>query len=433
MSTSRRGFLAGATALVMARPAVAMPALGTAPVSISFYDYNLAQAGLGGEATRKLLAEFVAAHPSVHIDPIGATPDQLNQRVQADVIAGRPPDIAQMGFGDLDFNVHNLGVKALGDIVPKAEYDAHVAGMVPAALALAAMDGKVWGLPYTISTPVLFYNAALFRAAGLDPDHPPANWDEVSQAALAIRAKTKADGFFAGMYSLPEVDWIFQALTLSNGGRVLSEDRRTLLFDAPPVIQVAEMLRAMVVSGAHADIEPPLAAPDKMSNGELGMYLQTSALQASMLRNTKPGQELRATTMPAFGTKPTYPTNSGSGLFILSNDPLKQRAAWELMQFLTGRHGYTIITSEIGYLPLRLGIVDDPAYLKPWVDAHPLIRPNLVQLQHLSPWQSFPGPNYRQIQRTLMDAVKESAFGKQAPAAIMRAAQARAARLMPTA
>lgn len=432
MSASRRGFLGGAGALALTKPAAAMPPLGAAPVSISFYDYNLAQAGLGGAATRKLLAEFTAAHSSVHIEPIGAPPDQLNQRVQADVIAGRVPDLAQLGFGDLDFNVHNLGIKALGDIVPKAEYDAHVAGMVPSTLALAAMDGKTWGLPYTISTPVLFYNATLFRAAGLDPAHPPADWAEVTQAALAIRAKTKADGFFAGMYSLPEVDWIFQALALSNGGRVLSKDRKTLLFDAPSVVQVSEMLRAMVSSGAHADIQPPLAAPDKMSNGELGMYLQTSALQASMLRNMKPGQELRATTMPAFGTKPTHPTNSGSGLFILSNDPLKQRAAWDLMKFLTGRRAYTIITSEIGYLPLRLGIVDDPAYLKAWVAAHPLIQPNLVQLQHLSPWESFPGPNYRQIQRTLMDAVKESAFGKQAPAAIMRAAQARASRLMPS-
>ena len=68
----------------------------------------------------------------------------------------------------------------------------------------------------------------------------------------------------------------------------------------------------------------------------------------------------RAAPMPSFGDKPTRPTNSGSALVVLTHDPVKQRAAWELMKFLTSKHGYTIITSKIGYLPLRTDIVDDP-------------------------------------------------------------------------
>ncbi len=33
---------------------------------------------------------------------------------------------------------------------------------------------------------------------------------------------------------------------------------------------------------------------------------------------------------------------------------------------MTSKRAFTVITSKIGYLPLRLDIVDDPHYLGPW-------------------------------------------------------------------
>ena len=135
--------------------------------------------------------------------------------------------------------------------------------------------------------------------------------------------------------------------------------------------------------------------------------------------------------MPAFAGKPVVPTNSGSGLFILAKDPLKQRAAWEFMKFVTSEHGYTIITSKIGYLPLRPGIVNDPQYLKPWVEQHPLVQPNLDQLQVLEPWVAFPGPNYRQ-EVDIMDKAVQQVVDNGAPAeSTLRQAQDRVQQLMP--
>jgi multiple sugar transport system substrate-binding protein len=168
-----------------------------------------------------------------------------------------------------------------------------------------------------------------------------------------------------------------------------------------------------------------------MASGKLAMYLQTSALQSSLVSGAKDNYELRATTMPRFGEKPTRPNNSGSALTIHTTDPLKQRAAWELMKFLTSEHGYTIITSEIGYLPLRPAIVTDPNYLAAWVAEHPLVAPNLEQLDRLEPWDPMPGPNYRQIVKTMMDAVEMSVFGGADVEATLVDAEANAQALMP--
>jgi multiple sugar transport system substrate-binding protein len=399
------------------------------PVTITFYNYNLASAGLGAEATQKLIDQFMAANPNVTV--VGTPYSSADSsRLQADIAAGLPVDLVQTVFSDLDFSVHNFGAQALEDIAPADEITAHLAGMHPNGTKLGVLDGKTYGLAYTFSTPVLFYNADLFRAAGLDPDNPPKTWEEVKQTALTIEEKTDAEGFTAGITGPGAVDWLFQGVVRSNNGEVISRDRKTLKFAEPEAVEAVAMLRDLYDAGVYENIDNA-GAVESMGAGNLGMYLQTSALQGSLVAGAEGNFELRSAAMPRFGEKPTRPNNSGSALTIHTTDPLKQRAAWELMKFLTSEHGYTVITSEIGYLPLRPAIVSDPKYLAGWVAEHPLVAPNLEQLDRLEPWDPMPGPNYRQIGKTMMDAVEMSVFGGADVATTLADAQANAQALMP--
>jgi multiple sugar transport system substrate-binding protein len=284
------------------------------------------------------------------------------------------------------------------------------------------LEGKTYGLAYTFSTPVLFYNADVFRAAGLDPEAPPRTWFAVKQAALAIKARTGKVGLATGILGPSAYDWLFQGVIRSNGGETISRDRKRMTFAEPASVEAVAMLRDLNDTGAMANLDT-VGGMDSMAAGDVGMYLNTSAVQGALVAGAKGKYELRATTMPRFGDKPVRPNNSGSALVILSNDPIRQRAAWELMKFLTSKRGYTIITSEIGYLPLRTDIVNDPAYLGEWVKAHPLVQPNLEQLKVLEPWEAMPGANYRQIVKTMMDAVELSVTGKVDVAATLKAAQ----------
>lgn len=428
---SRRTALAlGASAIAGKAAAQRIAPPSNAPVTISYYNYNLASAGIGAEATKELIAEFTAQHPHIKVEGVPVSSGQIIARVQADLVAGRTPDVAQLIFSDLDFIVRNLGVKPMTDIIPPEEWQAHTAGMVPAGLRLGAIGDKVYGLAYVFSTPVLFFNATLFKQAGLDPDAPPRTWAEVKETALKLRAATSRNGVYPGVYS--EFDWLLQGLFLSNGGRSMSEDRRRLTFGEPEAVGAVEMLRDLLKSGAHANIRENESG-DAFMSGNLGMILTTSVYQRAFLNASKDRFELRAAKMPSFGDKPARPTNSGSALFIMSKDPAKQRAAWELVKYMTSKRGYTVITSKIGYLPLRLDIVDDPQYLGAWVRENPLVRPNLEQLSRLNQWVAFPGANYRQISRIQVAAVNEAVFGDDDVGKVMREAQDRAQALMPRA
>ncbi len=125
----------------------------------------------------------------------------------------------------------------------------------------------------------------------------------------------------------------------------------------------------------------------------MGMILETSAIQGTVhSRARRTSGSCRATASPGYGSKPVIPTNSGSALFVYSDDPAKQRAAWELITFLTGDEAYTMISSKIGYLPLRTGLVERPQRPEVLGRAEPA-----DPAQHgparaaMEPWVSFPG------------------------------------------
>ncbi len=398
------------------------------PVKITFYTYNYTNEQKDG--VDKMIADFNGIYPNIEIEVVFVQSTEIHTKIQADLAAGITPDIVQVVFDALDFAVNNYGIQDLNNLVDKAELEEHLAGFEPAALEVPKVDDKLVGLPYVFSTPVLFYNVALFEEAGLDPDAPPTTWEEVEEYALQIKEKTEKDGFANGAYI--GNDWLLQSIIKSNGGSIMSEDKSTIEFGGAEGVEAMTAMSGLTKSGAQMASADPTQGIEAFTKGELGMLLYTSALQASMLDAANAsGWEMRTAKMPAFGDKPTVPVNSGSGLFICSTDKAKQDAAWKFIKYVTSDEGYTVITSMMGYPPLRPAIMDDERYLKTWAMENPLAGPNLEQLSYVTPWESFPGNNWYQIETLFLEAATKCVYSDVDIEKTMKDAQEQAQSLMP--
>ncbi len=53
-------------------------------------------------------------------------------------------------------------------------------------------DGNLLSYPFNSSTPIMYYNRDVFEAAGLDPDTPPATWEEVVEMSGEIMESESA-------------------------------------------------------------------------------------------------------------------------------------------------------------------------------------------------------------------------------------------------
>lgn len=406
-------------------------------IEIVFESYNLLQAGAWTDTIQGLVADFEAEHPNITVkaQPTqGASSAGTNTvgSVQTQMLAGNPPDVAQLTFDTLDFAVTELGAQPVERLVGSEAVDEALGGEHPMherAAVLGDWDGELYGMPYVFSTPVLFYNATALEAAGLPVDIDLSTWDAVEKAAATVTAATGKPSMSITC-AVKGGSWCMQGMIRSAGGRVLSEDRSTIEFGEPEAVGAVQELRDLYDAGVLAN-EDSTAQYESFARGDTVFQLNTSALQSTfMAAAAAGGWTLANTGMPAFGDQPVVPTNSGSALFMFSKDPAKQRAAWEFMTFMTSDHAYEKISTGIGYLPLRTSLTEEGGALHEWTESNPLVGPNLAQLDHLEPWVSYPGDSYVQVDDILATAIEDSVFYGKDPAATMADAQERAQALI---
>ncbi len=65
----------------------------------------------------------------------------------------------------------------------------------PGALKSCRWEDKLYGIPTNNETMAFIWNAQMFKDAGLDPDTPPATWDEVVEFSKAIKESTGKAGY----------------------------------------------------------------------------------------------------------------------------------------------------------------------------------------------------------------------------------------------
>ena len=112
--------------------------------------------------------------------------------------------------------------------------------------------------------------------------------------------------------------------------------------------------------------------------------------------------------MPSFEGKEYKPTNSGSALTVKPDTEEKAQAIWEFIKFATSPDAYTLITEEMGYLPLRTDIAEDPQYLKEYVEENPLLKINIESLPDIVPTEIWPGDYSAELESTYKDTLSEA-------------------------
>ena len=107
--------------------------------------------------------------------------------------AGTPPHVAVLLAIDIFTLVEEDVVIPISDIANSAEEKAWLDGFYKSFMRDATLDGKIYAVPFQRSTPVYYYNKDAFREAGLDPNTPPASWDDMIEVGKKL-VKRDANG-----------------------------------------------------------------------------------------------------------------------------------------------------------------------------------------------------------------------------------------------
>ena len=343
---------------------------------------------VAGPLTRvidQLVKEFNESQKDIEVTAVYAgNYDQTMQKAQTAFMSGNPPEIAILRTTSVLNLIHMGAIVPLNDFIKKAGGDTYLGDFYPAFIDSVRKNGKVWGIPYQISTPLFYYNKEMLKEAGLDPGRPPEDWNSlVTSSEKLTKRDAKGNVVRYGLGFPDDNQWMLQSWALTNGGDLADETGTQVFFDTKPVIVSLQMWVKLV----H---EKQVAIRHR-AYGKLGSDFIAGQV-AMMYNSTGSLSFVRKSAKFDFGVGylPKNKRNAvplgGAHLFVFKKtSDAKQKASWEFIQWLSSPQNAARWSIESGYIAPRKSAMVTPA-MKEYVKQFPEALVALKQVEFSYPW-----------------------------------------------
>lgn len=359
----------------------------------------------GGLTVDELVKNFNESND--HIEVVAKyNPDMykgLMQNLQAETATGNTPALVQIGWAFVDYFSNNFAYVSPQDAIDT--YDAEdktflTDNFLPNILDLAVnSSGEQVGIPYSLSTPVLYVNTDLLSEAGVE-NTEPATWEEVQEIAAQVKENTGKYGLYV---QEPEDFWAQQALIESAGGKLLTQtgdNTYEATFASEEGIHAMQTYADMVADGSALHIGWEEGA-QSFVDGNCAMLYTTIARRAYVQENAKfnaisvksPEWEGQTRQVPA----------GGCFLAITAQDKDQIAAAWEFEKYLYSVESMAAWTKGTGYVPPRKDVADAENGLKDFLAENTMMTPAIEQMEDVVKWTAWPGDAGLTAEQTLLD------------------------------
>jgi multiple sugar transport system substrate-binding protein len=398
MNITRRNLLKGATA---AGGTLAMPSYLRAQSADTEISVQYSSPVLFKELKENIAREFMAKNPKIKVTL--RAPEQsyeeILQRNLRDAITNNLPDVAFHGLNrqrTLEERNVPVDLKTFMDADPQTKE----LGFSPSLLSLGQIAGKQTGIGFALSTPILYYNADLIKAAGGDPDKLPSTWDDVLKLAAAVHDPAKnVNGMFFDWTITG--NWSWQGLVFSHGGAMLDPTETKAAFTEEPGVTSMRLLRRMVDEAKMPDIKPDTMFQD-MFGGRMGISMQSTAQLGRYNREIGGRFRLVCGRYPLSSPNARLPAG-GNVAMMFTKDAAKQKAAWEFIKFACGPVGATMMVNATGYMPATTIPAEREDMLAKFYRDNPNHLVSIKQQDVITGWYAFPGQNALRITDVIND------------------------------
>jgi len=277
LSAWKRPVVAGAAALVLVCAVASLGGYAQAqqPIVIQWQMANLTEDQYRPVWTKEIAA-FETLHPGVKIEPIlVARKDHWTKFVTA-AKAHQAPCVVQVDVAPAAY----LGYIQPIDKFFNAEPASFRNAWSPDVLAAAKWKGQLYALPTWGGIYAEVYNRDLVTQAGLDPNHPPATWNEYLTWAHKLTNPAK-DQYALAILAGP-TDTTTRILLMwiwSNGGEAFNKDLTKSTFASDPKsLQAIEFYLNLA-------LKEGVAAPGSTTTNYLEQVQLFAHTKIAMMRN----------------------------------------------------------------------------------------------------------------------------------------------------
>jgi len=362
---------------------------------------------------KEIVESFKAAHPGITIDVVRLPFAGAEPKIQTALTTRTEPDIARV---DVSFLAKLAGKNALLDLGPyvPSEFRDEI---LPVALSSCYYDDTLWGLPDQTNGLCLFYNKEHFRRAGLDPERPPATWDEL--ISYGKKLTNKDEGVFG--IGLSNSLWWTLPFFYTHGAEFLSEDGTRCVLNSPEGVAAFQL---KVDLHQKYDIEGGAWRAGGIihdlgfQNGRYSMILNGPWAVESLKRT---GIDFGVGLIPA-GPAGTATNVGGNNLVVFRNTGRPELAA-EFLRFVASEETQRMWASRLGQIPVNVRAADVITS-----EEHPYLAVFVEQMKTAIPRPQVMG--YPEIENLMNPEMQAALDGTKSVEAALNAAVAEIDKLL---
>ena len=402
------------------------------PVEITFWHV---QAESNEQVLQDLIDQFEASQSQVRVRLVNqiSYPDVF-EKYKAALDTGDLPDLVQLEETTVQSVVDSASTIPVAACVQADDYD--LSDFLPRATEYFTTEDELRAMPWTISNPILVYDKAVFRAAGLDPEAPPTTFDEITEYSrqivesgaarhgISLRTEAYFNEFFYAKSGRPYVNHANGRDERATKARLDNADAREIWtwWD-----EIVDSGLAVNTGSQVGNVDHLLA----IANGDAGMTIDASGVLGPVFDVLSTGQyehvDPGVAPLPALRPGGGVPVGDGSLWLPDTGSAPREAAAWELMKFLSSPEAQAAyaVGSRGGFIPIRVSALDDPALEAMWAE-NPELRIPYDQLESGPTNPATVGSvigDYAGVRDAVRDALTRMLTSDLSPKAALRQAQ----------
>ncbi|WDR07508.1 sugar ABC transporter substrate-binding protein [Devosia rhodophyticola] len=208
-------------------------------------------------------AAWKATYPNIETDAQNIDYNQLLDKLRTALLGNAGPMVLRLQIlGGIEF-----ASKGYFQELRPEDVGYETANFWPGAMKSVAYDGKYYGIPTNNETMGFIWNADVFKRAGLDPESPPATWDDVVTYSKQIHDKLGIAGYgMVAKQNAGNTPFRFMPQMWAYGGGALDEASDTPTYDTVEINN----------EGAKAALQ-----------ASYDMYVRDQSVPVSALTNTQ--------------------------------------------------------------------------------------------------------------------------------------------------
>ena len=341
------------------------------------------------DAYRAVVAGFDDSQDDVDADLLPfAERDELIARLSTSIAGGQPPDLFLMNYRYYGQFAARGALEPVGPYLERSAFDED--DFFDTAMTPFRWDGEQMCLPQNVSSLVVYYNADLFRSAGVSPPSNGWTWDEMVAAAGALTTDRDGDGSVE-VYGLgvdPELIRV-APLIWSNGGTLVDDEASPIgfAFD-PPAIEAIQRFFTLRTAGVTPTDEEAEAEDleSRFLHGRLAMLMESRRVVPTF--RTITGFAWDVAGLPIMDA-PVSVLHSDAYCITAASDA--KDASWRFLEFALGPEGQRIAAASGRTVPSLRSVAASDAFLDPGADpAHAEVFleqiPTLRSVPVISTW-----------------------------------------------